>query len=336
MTAPTNNKAKVRLTEPGQLVASIPTLLGFTPTDSLVVICCHEPRGRVGLTMRIDLPAPESILPAVAELLSHIERQDPSRLVLLTYSDRRQDELMGLLLGSLDPRITITEATHVTGDRFWSYTCTGSCCPPEGSLIPGSDVQVTALQAETAGLGRATFASRDDLQRCLTGPSGDLADEMRNLIDAAETAQEGTDEPTDTYIRRAFTLWEAAAERLTDPRAVLQPAEAAALNVTLRNLFVRDLLAALDPASTLPLLRAMLKLIPAPYDAPIATLFAWVRYLEGAGPEVSIALERAQSTDPAYSMAGLLSMALSNALPPSDLNTVSQRAAETIRQGLGW
>ena len=41
---------------PGQVAAAIPLLTGFTPQESIVLLSLKEPRGRIGLTMRFDLP----------------------------------------------------------------------------------------------------------------------------------------------------------------------------------------------------------------------------------------------------------------------------------------
>ena len=48
--------ARVRLSDPADLAAAIPYLLGFPPEESLVVISLRGPRKRIGLTMRWDLP----------------------------------------------------------------------------------------------------------------------------------------------------------------------------------------------------------------------------------------------------------------------------------------
>src|SRR5262245_25458318 len=40
---------------PADLVAAVPLLLGFHPTDSIVVVSLCGPRRRIGLTLRADL-----------------------------------------------------------------------------------------------------------------------------------------------------------------------------------------------------------------------------------------------------------------------------------------
>lgn len=46
------------LREPHELLAIVPFVLGFHPTNSIVVLCLHG--RRLGLTQRLDLPHPPS------------------------------------------------------------------------------------------------------------------------------------------------------------------------------------------------------------------------------------------------------------------------------------
>jgi hypothetical protein len=73
---------------------------------------------------------------------------------------------------------------------------------------------------------------------------------------------------------------------------------------------------------------------PAPYDAPICTLLAWVTYCDGGGSITSIALERALRSDPDYSMAQLLQHALSNTLPPDFVRDVTRRTRSALKERL--
>ena len=58
---------RLRLREPGELVAAVPHLLGFVPTDSLVLAAVHDDDGRprLGAVVRVDLPPPEHAAQAV-------------------------------------------------------------------------------------------------------------------------------------------------------------------------------------------------------------------------------------------------------------------------------
>jgi len=55
---PSDDLARVRLASPASVLAIVPSLLGFHPSDSLVVLGVSGPRNRVSLTFRYDLPDP--------------------------------------------------------------------------------------------------------------------------------------------------------------------------------------------------------------------------------------------------------------------------------------
>jgi hypothetical protein len=48
--------AVARLSGPGEILAVLPSLCGFTPHESLVLLSLRGPRRRLGLTARVDLP----------------------------------------------------------------------------------------------------------------------------------------------------------------------------------------------------------------------------------------------------------------------------------------
>ncbi len=89
-TSTTPPSTTIRLTEPSALIASIPALLGFVFTRSLVVFCMEGAAAtRVGLVMRIDLPEPGLADPqcaaAMAEQLSVLcaQRKTPAVMAVV-------------------------------------------------------------------------------------------------------------------------------------------------------------------------------------------------------------------------------------------------------------
>ena len=71
----------VRLTDPGEIAAGLPQLLGFRPRESVVLVSLTGPRAsRVGLTVRGDLPPPEHVRELASGLVRHTQRLKPSLL----------------------------------------------------------------------------------------------------------------------------------------------------------------------------------------------------------------------------------------------------------------
>lgn len=334
--------AVVRVTTPGQLVAALPVSLGYTPSESLVVVCCHEPRGRLGLTMRVDLPEPEHEDALVAQVDAVVRRQHATRVVLVVYTEAPDGELRAraaLMEGLLDAfdDLVVTEALLVRAGRWSSYLCELPCCPPGGTPVAeaAESAAVQTLRLEHAARGLAQLGRREDLEASIAGPC---------LLAAAE-AEQRCDEALERYAERildrgieqtraeALARWRRAVALVEDPRRQLPAAEAAALVASLQDVQVRDAVAALweeRDNGLRRLLEEVARRTPASYDAPVCTTLAWVTYCDGGGSLTTIALDRALRAEPDYSMARLLRHALDHALSPDVLRGVTRRTRQAL------
>ncbi|MCW2708247.1 MAG: uncharacterized protein JWM22_2089 [Frankiales bacterium] len=336
-------KPVVRFTTPAQLVASLPVSLGYTPTESLVVVCCHEPRGRTGLTMRVDLPGPRHE-GALTEQVERIVRgQEATRVVLVVYTEepdgaeKARAGLMRRLTDAFDD-LVITEALLVRGGRFFSYRCDGACCPAEGRPIDeaADSAAVQTLRLEQLSRGESQLATREELEQTLAGPTR-LEEQValqrcEQLLDLFESTCERAG-PTEAR-RQAVQVWRTAVDEAEDPRREVTPMQAAGLAVSMTDLVVRDSVAALweqDRPALRRLLEQVARRTPPPYDAAVCTTLAWVTYCDGGGSITAIALERALRSRPDYSMALLLRHAMDNALPPEFVRVITDRTREALK-----
>ena len=80
-----SNAPTVTLRNAGDLVATMPYLLGYQPRDALVVVCLKA--GRVCLTACQPLPAGEGQPPALDALLAGMAKADPDTVVILGYEN---------------------------------------------------------------------------------------------------------------------------------------------------------------------------------------------------------------------------------------------------------
>ena len=333
----------VRMSSPAQIVAGLSVGLGYTPTESLVVVCCHEPRGRMGLTMRIDLPPHGNEAETLAYVTEVVRGQAATRVVLVVYTDEPDGELrpraafVEELLEEFSD-LVVTEALLVRQGRFYSYACDRQeCCPREGRPVDeaaeSAAVQVYAL--EHARLGDTQLGTREDLEATIAPPVFLAAEEALQRLDAAGDAYADAilADGVAAARRGALATWREAVAAGADPRWELPPDTAAALAMSLHDTLLRDGVAALweeDGRDLRRLLVGVARRTPPPYDAPVCTVLAWVTYCEGGGSLTSIALERALASDPDYSMALLLRHALVNALPPELLRDVTRRTREAL------
>jgi hypothetical protein len=233
--------------------------------------------------------------------------------------------------------IIVTEALLVRGGRFWSYVCEGPCCPAEGRPVDEAEdsMAVQQIRLERQVNGRGMVATREDLERQYAGPTfleATVAEQRCDLMLELLAGNLEEAGPKETR-RQSLQLWRSAIDDAADPRWELPPMQAAALAVSLSDVLVRDAIAATeaeDADAVRRLLECLVQRTPAPYDAPVCTLCAWLIYLDGAGTPVSILLERALASDPDYSMAHILSTALLNGLEPDFLREVTARTREAL------
>lgn len=300
------------MTTGAEVVAAIPHQLGFTPTESLVVLCCHEPRGQVGLSMRIDLPQERQEPALVDSIVQRVRHESATRVVLAVHTEQegrlpRQNLVDDLRLQLED--LVLTEALLVRRDRFWSYVCSEPrCCPAEGRSVTEAvrSAPVQLLAAENALAGRSVLPTRAALAASVSGPVLLAAEAARQRCERALDALGGE---LSGRPEAALRDWRVAVDRWRRPPGEVGDGEAARLAMTLHSKAVRDEVAtwvAEDQEALLALVTELCRRTPAPYDAPVATLLGWLSYACGGGALVVIALERALATDPDYAMAQLL------------------------------
>lgn len=335
---PNPQSSVARLDTPAQVVAALPLYLGYRPSESLVVVCQHEPRGRLGLTLRYDLPPARHEELLVRDVAARVRLEDPSRLLVVVFTDEegaglpRQD-LVDRLRDEVSGELRLTDALLVRGERFWSYLCRDArCCPAAGTPVDASrdDEEVRVVEAARVLSGRGFLPDRDALERSLAGPVFLAAEAARSTLASvdAELARDWCADPGEAR-QQLFEEWSAAVAAL--PR-MPDDVQAARLVLSLEDRVLRDGVACTHEArALLPLLAELCRRTPEPYDAPIATLFAWVTYCDGGGAEVTIALDRAQRTDPDYSMAGLLREHLHQQTPPAVLREITQSLDGVLR-----
>ena len=128
--------SNVRVTSPAELVAAVPALLGFHPTESLVGLWTNE-KTQLVCSIRFDLAMPEPMM--ARTLLDLIRRQEPDgRLTLVVYPP---DRALPTAVEDLMDRFTrlevpLLDVLLVADDRWWSMLCADpTCCPPEGTAL---------------------------------------------------------------------------------------------------------------------------------------------------------------------------------------------------------
>lgn len=106
------------LRSPGDLLATVPHLLGFHPSASLVAICLRE--RRLGLLARVDLPPPGDAASVLASLMPAVAADAPDAALLIGYENDDGQSLVTLnavadALAPLDIRVMGKLVVHQGG-----------------------------------------------------------------------------------------------------------------------------------------------------------------------------------------------------------------------------
>lgn len=336
----------VRLSSPAAIVSSIPLTLGFPPSESLVLVLLHAPRGRVGLTLRVDLPSPAQHEALVADLVERLRADRPARVLAVVYTEepdgrRRARASLVADLAARSP-CPVTDPLLVRAGRFWSYTCEDrACCPAEGTAVAveQDSPALRMLAAEQVLQGRAVLPSRQALAASLEGPSGTVGGRAAQACRAALERRQDRIAAAGRAGAAAEALqrWDSTLRRWARGDQVLADPLVADLVVSLVDVRCRDALAA-RPAAEAPalcgLLAELARRTPDAWAAPICTLYGWLTYCQGGGAALTLALERALRCDPDYTLALLLLGLLDAQVPPAEVRELTLRAweAEQSRQ----
>jgi hypothetical protein len=337
---------RVRLSGPTDLIAIVPYLLGFHPTDSVVVLAVRGKRPV--FTIRLDLlptGAPAGELRDLVEPVPQLLRQNrASGALIVAYgpADRATPAVAAVRAALRPTGLDVIEALRVSDGRYWSYLCANrDCCPAAGTPF---DMSSSAAAAAATVAGMVALPDRAALVRQV-GPADEptrramreatrRADvRMWSLVEEAGGPGVYDDEPDDEE------RWAAAADAVlaAGRRAVarglathadggrLSDDEAAWLCLLISLIPVRDHAwqQIIDNPGDVELhkglwlditSRAEDELVPAP-----GCLLAFCAWTEGHGALASAALERVLDLDPDYSMADLLLRGLSTGLHPAVL-----------------
>jgi hypothetical protein len=350
----------VRMSDPGEIAAALPHLLGFRPTESVVLVAMGGPSGgRLGLTVRVDLPPPEHAADAARAVARGIATDRPAGVVAFVVSespdvpvadpveDDAATELphrsvlheVVLALAALD--IPVRDSMLVRGGRWWSYECPHPCCAPgAGTPLPSG---VSELEVASVATGQVVERDRAGLVARIEPLTGAAADAMAEAC-ARVGVRYARDSLSDDR-RAERTSWAAIrrAVRRCRPGAGsaavrLSSREVASVLWALTDLRVRDralgLALGAEAAAAEVLWTECTRRAPEPLGAAPATLLAVSAWLRGDGAMANIALDRALTSEPDYRLAGLLAQGLAACMRPAELRaTLRETVAGLPRLG---
>ena len=331
---PTDNVTPIRVSGPVGLLATVPSLLGFHPTNSLVMMCLSGERRRVGPVARVDLPLGHDR--AMAIQLTRHALMHADEVVLVSYQDtRRRPPLLDDVLRELATAgMDVMDALVVRNGRVRPALNAALERSHPGVPVPGDDdPQVRILTAAGALAGRSVLSDREELRRSVAGPRGHrLRRAERGIDDAAsgrmplvrvrmKDGAKGGPLPDDVD-----ALVELAMTQLEDGEGV-QVEVATALAVLLTDDDVRDVvltraIAELD-RPWLPMLISCATWTPDPLAPPLCSVLAMVAYRHGDGALAQIAVDRCLAAEPKHPLAHLMIAVMATGVRPEELERIT-------------
>ncbi|GAA3724887.1 DUF4192 domain-containing protein [Salinactinospora qingdaonensis] len=326
------------LQNPVDVIAAIPYLVGFHPSDSLVVLGIVRDSTRVGFAAQCELPEPSDDPDPTAgpsaddvgsDTAATVARQGCDRALLVAYgsADRVTPRLEAAERALTAAGVEVCEMLRVAEGRYWSYLCSQECCPSEGRPY---DVGSSTIPATAVVAGMSALPGREDVAASIAPVNGERRELMHRATLAAEarcarmwgsTDSGGhTDFATALRIEGVRTVRAVVADALAG-RMPEDPDHLAWLGVVLVAPRVRDEAWAhirADQAAThVALWRYVLRHVDeGPYAAAPGGLLAFSAWLANEPALADAALDRVHAVDPGYSMAALIRYALRQGVSP--------------------
>ena len=308
-----NNQTRVRCGGPGDALDAIPWMLGFVPTESLVMLGLCGPRLQFGPVLRLDLHDPEIDEVIIAELLEIIVgRNVCDQVILVVYTDRGSSDPLALLprqalLQAASTRfeavgIGVRDAVVARHGRWWSLLCDDPlCCAPEGTAIAHEIPSAIELAYRSAGV-IPPMPSREALVDSLRlRPAAAVEVELGRLAALGPGFQSGS---LETQLRDI--VGRDLGRRGAQP---LEPAVIALLIFLVQHVAVRDAATELpyagELAAAVALWREVYVATPEHYRPQVGAVLAVLAWEAGASALAACACESVLALDPGHKLSRL-------------------------------
>ena len=320
---------------PHDLLAAVPFLIGYHPSDSLVLISVKS--DALEMAMRIDFPI-NPPAGAYQLLASHLQRDNAEAALIVAYepiengSGEEVLEKIAAAVSELD--IPIRELMLVRDGRWRSMLCDDlSCCPLEGNEI--TDFRNSRITAEQVANGKVLpFSNSEGLAHSIAECA--LAKDPEWSAKVASFQVDPDDQDLNAKQRDGAEAVLLLADLYNQDGKCDDRDLMARVLGRLSDIQVRDYALGCHDQESMDsyqtMWRELLKVAPKGYVAPVATLFAAIAYENGEGALAHRALDRAIEDQPEYSMSRLLRRVFSSGWPPSGFSQLRTELHPRVTQ----
>jgi len=319
----------LRAGSPADLLAIVPYVLGFHPQDSVVMLshaCAGQP-----FHARIDLPDDPDDIPATAQALAApAGRHGVRRVAAVVYTD--DAHVADAVCDALDEALSrsgtlLTLALRADGERWYPL---GGPAVTDGAAGTPYDLSCHPLTAQAVLEGQVTHRSRQELADSLVGTDPEATEAVTAAAEAAVARmaaagrhQLGGASPGGarrSLVQEGSWVRDRIRRFLAD-REPLTHDDAGRMVAALTSIEVRDVawseMSRHTAVRHVELWRDLVRRCPYDLVAAPAGLLGFAAWLDGDGALAWCAVDRCQACEPDYRLAGLLSQALTGAVPPS-------------------
>ncbi|MFD0146767.1 MULTISPECIES: DUF4192 domain-containing protein [unclassified Streptomyces] len=202
----TTETQQITLRGPAELADALPFMLGFHPSDSVVLVALHGELGRFGGRVRLGIPRSSKEWASTAEQLAEClvdgcarRGTRPDGIVVFLCQDpapgetgrhvmerlRPFSQRLRTACGALD--IPVYEALCISDGLYFSYCCPDTrCCPPDGTPMALTGTSVMAASAAYAGI-QVRGSLRDMEARLKPRPSWPGEEQQRKALNEGST-----------------------------------------------------------------------------------------------------------------------------------------------------
>lgn len=318
---------QIRLRDLSELVAGIPYIIGFPPTNSLVLFTFHRcPELVLSTTLRVDLPKPEHASLVATEVSTAVARSEVETAIAVVVGDSGAEhgKLIDMLRKALaEKEIMLTHAFWVPkvahGEQWQCYDD-----PLCADVVP--DPQTSALAAAAAVAGETAYPSREAIVAHLAADPEEMLARRKALLTAyrPSPAQPYTEDDACADLELLGYALDMATKSYDPP--TLTDHQLVRLALAMSETTVKDecMAIALSEEAMFAerLWTTLVRALPSPERAEPAFLLAMSAYLRGAGVLAALALKIVMESNPLHGTAVLLDYALARGVPPNDLRTL--------------
>ena len=310
------------------VLATVPTLFGFRPTESFIAIATYGERCRFGFSLRLDLPDTEIAGAAADVAVHHLRRQGADGAILLGLSEDREraEAVVRAGLERLEPDITPVVIAWADGRRYWQPLPE---FPRQGIRYEAPAHHEAVVRAVAAG--QEILADRDELVARFSACSGALLGRMAVV----------TEEQLDRVLRRfgesltdaalvgaAMSELDPLLDRALNEQERLSDVEVALVSLWCASVMVRDeLMSRINRDTARDWLRVLTdvsgRVVP-PFVPSVLCLAGFAAYMVGDGAQAVIALERSLAADPEHVLSRLMMQLIQGGVSPEQYEAMGE------------